>query len=169
MTFDIRSLAQKWFPESTPVNYKPATATLGDGDNGTVTVAYDGIETDTVIEIVLAEQASKPLSVAIADGTITVTLGTGAGGAADDAKNTAKLIAQEISKLDGFTATYSGTGLTAIDTITTDDIVFQDGNWGTPCPEAGVGFVSNGTYYVCVRNDNSIYNTSWRTFSLTVY
>lgn len=164
-------MANKWFPEETPVNYKVATATLGTGDNGTVIVYSQNITDETEIAIVIASTKSKPLSAALVDGKITVTLATTDDDVVtpDDTKNTAKLIAAEISKIAGYTAVASGTGATAIKTATSEDIAFEDGNFGTPCVEAYIGFVDSNYYYVCVKADNTKYNTGWRRFTLAEY
>lgn len=171
MNIDIRPIAQKYFTEDAPVNYKVATATLGDGDNGTITVYSPDVTDDVKIAIVVASAKSKPLSAALAEDKITVTLATTDDDTVtpDDTKNTATLIAAEISKISGYTAVASGTGETAIDTATEEDVAFEDGAWGVPCPEIGIGFKDTSYYYVCVDANNTKYNTGWRRFTLTEY
>ena len=170
MDFEVRNLSQKWFSGATPVNYKEnAIATIGSGTDGTVTITCDEMTTTDVVAITIAAEISSDLSVTYADGEISIVLGTDADGDADDTKNTAKLIATEISKIDGYTANESGTGATAISTATTEDIEFTNGQFGTPCSQAGICFVSGSTYYVATKADNSVYNTGWRTFTLTDY
>lgn len=168
MKIDIRDISQKWFASDIPQNFTPATATLGAGTNGTITVNASESTTDVVIEIVLGEAKETPMSAALEGGTITVTLGTTDADepTADDTANTALLIAKEIDKIAGFSAVASGTGVTAISTVATDDVAFEDGEDGTPSMEAWVGFVSNGTYYVSTKADNSIYNDGWKKFTL---
>lgn len=170
MDFELRPIAKKWFSEATPINYKVAKATITADDDETITVLSDDIKTDVVIEIVVATAKSKPLSVGLADDTITITLGTTADDVvtADDTKNTLALIATEISKLNGFTATASK-GTSVIDTATSADIEFADGNYGTPCLQAGVGLIGTEYYYVCVKSDNTVFNDGWRRFTLTSY
>lgn len=166
---DIRNLTAKWFSESTPTNYKESSATFGEGTNGVITVnAIDDITDDKSIEVVVGSGASKPLSVAFANDTLTITLATNASSAADDTKNTAKLIAEAISKVDGFSATFSGTGATAISLAVTKKS-FTAGQLGTPCSTSGVALMSNGTYYVCIEPNATNKNSNWRTFTLTDY
>ena len=169
MDFKIRDLADKWFSEATPTNYKLASATLGTGTNGTITVTSVPAADTTTIAIVVAEAKSTALSAALAGGKITITLGTTADDVvtADDTKNTAKLIAAEISKISGYSAVASGTGATAISAATATDVEFTAGGYGTPCPEAGLGLVNSGTYYVCTTADNTRYNDNWKTFTLS--
>lgn len=169
---EIRPLSKKWFTTATPVNFVPATAEIGSGDNGTITISADDLlASSDVVEIVLADGADEDMSVVYANGTITVTLGTDGDELADDTKNTAELIAEAISEIDGFTAVASGTGETAIDTATSSDVEFEDGTEGTPCPKIGTCLYNsaNGTYYVNTIANNTIKNTGWRTFSLTTY
>lgn len=169
MDFKIRDLSDKWFSEATPTNYACATAEIGSGTNGKVIITSSNVTDDTTIEIVIAEAKSTALSAALASGTITITLGTTADDivTADDTKNTATLIATAISKIDGYDADASGTGATAISAATTEDVTFTDGSYGTPCPEAGLGLVNSGTYYVCTTADNTKYNDNWKTFTLS--
>lgn len=170
MDFEVRNLSQKWFSETIPLNYKEnAIAVIGSGENGTVTITSDDMTTTDVIAITVAAEANSALSVTYADGEISIVLGTDAEGNADDTKNTTKLIATEISKIEGFTAIESGTGATAIDTATTEDVEFTNGQFGTPCPQAGICFINGSTYYVATKADNSVYNTGWRTFTLADY
>ncbi len=170
MKFDIRPLSQKWFAESTPQNYKSASATLGSGDNGTITINALGVESDAVISVAIASGANENLSVVYSEGEIIVTLGTGASaGVVSNAKNTAILIATAINKLEDFSAVASGTGATAISTATETDVTFTSGQLGTPCAEAYIGFINGSTYYVCTKADNSTKNNGWRSFSLTNY
>lgn len=170
MDFDIRPISQKWFSEDTPVNYKAAKATITADDDETIFVFADAPKTDVVIEVVVAEAKSKPLSVALEDGVITITLGTTADAVvtADDTKNTLGKIATEISKLNGFTAIASD-DTSVIDTATSADIEFADGNYGTPCLQAGVGLIGTEYYYVCVKSDNTVFNDGWRRFTLASY
>lgn len=170
MKFDIRTLNEKWFAESTPQNFKGATAEIGSGTNGKVTISASNVKTTDVVSVVVATDANANLSVAYANGKLTITLGTGAtGGIADSAKNTAALIATAIKSVDGFTATASGTGASSITTATSSDVAFTDGQAGTPCAEKYVGFVNGTTYYVCIKADNTIKNDGWRSFSLSSY
>lgn len=167
MKWDIRKLASKPFAAATPQNYKGASVVLGTGTNGKVTVVHsDNITTDT-ITVVVGLGNSVALSAAYAGGVITVTLGTDASGDADATKNTVALIAKAINGIAGagLSATASGDGTESLSTAVTAT-AFEDGQLGTPCPEAYIGYESAGTYYICVVADNTIYNTGWRTFSL---
>lgn len=96
-----------------------ASADIGSGDDGTVTTTVDAVGdagNDYTIEVVVGTGENVALSAAI-DGTeITVTLGTDGTGAADNAKNTAALVAAAISILDGVTAAASGEGDAALTT-----------------------------------------------------
>lgn len=170
MIFDIRPLATKWFAEATPVNYKAnAVATIGSGENGTITIKRNTMTTTDKVNIVVSTEANAALAVAYLNNKLTITLGTNAETAADDTKNTATLIAAKITEVEGFTATASGTGAVAISTATAEDVSFTNGAYGTPCQEVGIGFVSGVTYYVCVAADNTAYNDNWRTFTLSDY
>ena len=93
-----------------------ASLVRGSGANGTLTVyatelgPADGAYT---LEIKVASGNNKPLSATIASGVIVVNLGTGGGGAVDNAKNTTALLAGVLNALPGVKAIYSGTGATA--------------------------------------------------------
>lgn len=173
MDIEIRDIHQKYFDESTPQNFKGATAEIGSGTNGKVTITAPDVSTDVVVNIGIAEAKSTALSVEFALGAmINITLATTADDVvtADDTKNTATLIAKAINALNcGYTAVASGTGATAISTATEDPVVFTDGQYGTPCSQIGLGFVSSATYYVNTKADNTKYNNGWRTFSLANY
>lgn len=166
---DIRNLTAKWFSDATPKNYKDASTTIGEGDNGVITVtALNDITTSKKIKAVVATGNSKPLKAAYTSGVLTITLATDASGDADDTKNTAKLIAEAVDSLAEFKAIYSGTGATAISTAITEK-TFTAGQLGTPCMIGGVALESNGTYYVCIAPDSSTKNANWRSFTLTAY
>lgn len=95
-----------------------ASAVIGSGDNGTVTVtvAAAGRAGNTyTIQLVTAGNISANMSVALNGSQLVVTLGTDAAGALDPAKNTATLVAAAIDALAPFTAVASGTGATALD------------------------------------------------------
>ena len=169
---NIRPISKKWFTESTPTNYHVTSAEIGSGDNGTITIYADNlVSTDTVIEINLASEVSADMEAVYSSGKITITLGTGSGGLADDTKNTAILIASAISEIEGFTATFSGTGATAISTETITNVEFTDGTYGTPCGVIGTCLYNSatGTYYVNTLANNTNKNTGWRSFTLITY
>lgn len=100
-----------------------ASIAIGAGENGVVTVTADAAGPAAnawELEIALNAGNNKPLAAgwttAYSVPTIRLLLGTGAGGAADDAKNTATLVAAAIAALTGVGATASGTGETALAT-----------------------------------------------------
>jgi len=166
---DIRLLTSKWFSDATPKNYKDASTTIGSGTDGVVTVkAVNDITATKNIAAVVGAGANVSMSVTFASGTLTVTLGTDGVSAADATKNTAILIAEAIDALPDFSATYSGTGATAISAAITSK-AFTAGQLGTPCMIGGVALLSSGTYYVCTAPDNTTKNTNWKSFTLTSY
>lgn len=170
MVFDIRPIAQKYFSEATPQNYKCEYTTIGSGANGIVTIkSTTSVEKTTKIKVIIASGTNAEMSATISEGVITVTLGTGSSsGTAEPSKNTATKIAEAINALGGYTATASGTGVTSI-TTTVLEKDFTDGTWGTPCPIKGIGYVSGETYYVCMEEDNSKYNDNWKSFTLSSF
>ncbi len=101
----------------TPVG---ATATIGSTEVETITVACEtlGLEGEKYkIIVVDAEEEDAELSAVLEDYLITVTLGTGADGSPDNAKNTAALVATAIEKTEGFAAQASGAGTGVIAAI----------------------------------------------------
>lgn len=169
MNYEIRPLTQKWFPEAIPQNYHTAVATIGNA-NALVTVTSDLVVEPTVLKCVIAEAASTAMSVAVADGAMTITLGTTAAVevTADDSLNTATLITAAINVLEGFSAVAGGTGAD-VPPVTVADIAFTDGAWATPCPEAGICLQNSTTYYVCSKASHDKTHKNWRSFSLTQY
>ena len=94
-----------------------ATAEIGAGENGTVTIEYQtagAAGNDLEVAVVVDDDNDASLAVAFASGVLTVTLGTDENGDPDDAKNTATLVAAAITALPAFNATASGTGATAV-------------------------------------------------------
>jgi hypothetical protein len=92
-----------------------ATATIGSGANGTVTIEVDvagEAGNDYTVEVVVAVGNNQPLAAALVGDDLTVTLATDGDGNPDNAANTATLVAAEINASEGatFTATPSGTG-----------------------------------------------------------
>lgn len=167
MNAEIRDIHQKWFAEDTPQNFKRPTAVLGDDANGTITIERDiyGIDAEGYVVIVEEPLEDGALSVEFEDGELTITLKS----ADSVVGSTAKEIATAISALDGFTAVYSGTGAKVISAATVADIEFEDGQFGTPCPEAYIGVYTDDYYYICIKADNTQYNDGWRRFTLTNY
>lgn len=90
-----------------------ASATIGSGANGTVTITVDAAGSAGNLYTVTAAVAvgnSQALAAAIVGTAITVTLGTDSGGLADATKNTATLITAAVDALAGVAATASGNG-----------------------------------------------------------
>jgi hypothetical protein len=170
MVYEVRGISSKWFSDDTPVNFTLASAAIGSGENGTLTVKYNlGITCATTIAVVVATGANKAMAAALAEGKITITLGTGADSLVATAKNTVKLIATEISKIEGFTGSYSGTGADSLSAATEEDVAFTDGHNGTPCLASNVILQGTDYWYISTKADNTIYNDGWRRFTLASY
>lgn len=104
-----------WFGSSVPNNCIGSSVVFGSLPNGRITVTSTGVIGDEsnnrfTLQAVAAVGNSKAMTATFANNVITITLGTNAGGALDNAKNTATLIVTEINKLAGFNATFSGDG-----------------------------------------------------------
>ncbi len=109
-----------------------ATAQIGTGTDGTVTVTIDdpGPEGEEYsIGVAFGEYVDEPipLSAALDPETkkITVTLATNGDGGIDE-ENTAKLVAAAIDDLDGISATASGEGTSTV-APTQSDVQFDNG------------------------------------------
>ena len=90
-----------------------ATARIGDCDENNIDILVDAPGSDGnghTVEVVVAVGNNQPMGAAIVGTDITVTLGTGAGGAPDAAKNIAELVATAISNLAGVSADTPGAG-----------------------------------------------------------
>lgn len=90
-----------------------ATAEIGAGENGIVTVTIDAGGThghEYSIEVRTNINPSKELAATLAEKKILVTLGTDADALPDNAKNTATLVSAAIDALDGISAAASGSG-----------------------------------------------------------
>ena len=163
-------IQKKWFAEATPVNAKSASTTIGSGDNGVVTITVDNVGTEGnsyTIAAVVSEKTSADMSVDITGTDIVITLSTDAQGDADATKNTAKLIAEAIDELSGVTATYSGTGATAITAAITKKSL-AGGKYGTVAIVPYTWLYIGTTYYVNIA-PNSKYDANWRTVTFTAY
>lgn len=163
-------IRMKYFAESVPQNAKSASATIGSGADGTVTVTVDEVGTEGnnyTIEVVAGSGTDINMS-AVLDGTdIVVTLGTDATGALDATKNTATLVADAIDALDGVSAIASGTGATALSSAEAKKN-FTGGQYGTIAPSAGYVYIDgdNNTVYISIAS-NSKKGANWRKFTLT--
>jgi len=95
-----------------------ATAVLGSGTNGTVTISVDAVGTEGnayTVSAAAAVGANAALSGTLVGTVLTLTLGTTAvAGVLDPAKNTAILVSAIIHALTGISASYSGTGAASI-------------------------------------------------------
>ncbi len=94
-----------------------ATATIGEGTDGTVTIERDtaGVAGNTyTVEVVEGVGNSVAMSAVLTSTDLVVTLGTDVSGDLDPAKNTATLVAAAIHAESGISATASGTGGTAL-------------------------------------------------------
>lgn len=102
--------------EPWPANVQ-ATAQIGSGENGVVTITVEEAGTegnDYSVVAVLGSGNNIPLSAALVGNVLTVTLGTDSSGVADSTKNKAILVAGAIDDLAEFSATHSGGGGTAV-------------------------------------------------------
>lgn len=106
-----------------------ATADIGSGANGTVTITADGTDTDGVdgndwnVEVTVPAGTS-PLTVSTSGTTITVALSV-SGGSPVGPDNTATLVAAAIDALTDFSATASGTGADSLSAA--EDVDFAGG------------------------------------------
>ena len=94
-----------------------ATATIGAGTNGvvTITVVEPGTEGNSyTVVVVLGVGNNIAMSAVLVGTALTVTLGTTGAGVADDTKNTAVLVAAAIGAIPELGATASGTGSSRI-------------------------------------------------------
>lgn len=94
-----------------------ATATLGSGTNGVVTISViaPGTEgNDLNVKVVAGVGNNIALSAVFADPLLTITLGTNSSGALDSAKNKASLVQAAVDALSEFSAVYSGSGTSTI-------------------------------------------------------
>lgn len=100
-----------------------ATAQIGEGDNGVITITsvLTGADANELqVQVVVPEvEEATDLDVSFDDQMLTVELGMVADGVGgfepDDTKNTATLIAEAIDALEEFGASASGNGSTPID------------------------------------------------------
>jgi len=164
-------IQKKWFSEDTPTNAKKASAKIGTGTNGAVTVECDSVGTEGnfyKIAVVIAEDAKAALAATLSNGKITVTLGTGdVAGTVDDTKNTATLIAAKISIIDGFTATASGDGESSISTATATDVSFTGGTYCTPFYGDEAWLYIGTTYYYCSKPCGVYATDAWKSVTFT--
>lgn len=154
-------IQEKWFSEAAPLNAEKASATIGTGKDGVVTITVDAVGTEgNAYTIAVAEgEDDGVLAAKLTGQDITVTLAM-SGATPDDTKNTAKLIAAAITTLSGVTATYSGTGATAISAAVTET-EFEGGQYGTVSVMPEVILHIGNDYYINLY-PNSKYDANWR-------
>lgn len=162
----------KYFADAVPKNAKKATATIGSGTDGTVTVVVDNVGTegnDYTIEVVEGSGADVAMTVVLTGTDIVVTLGTDSTGVLDGTKNTAELVATAIDVLDGVTATASGTGATALAAAEAKKN-FAGGQYGTVVPGTGFVFIDkeNSEMYISVDTNSKI-GQNWRKVTLSAF
>ena len=165
--FDIQT---RWFAESAPVNANEASASVGSGDNGVVTITVDEVGTegnDYTIEVVEGSGVGVDLSATLTGTAIVVTLGTDGAGALDATKNTTTLIAGVVDSVNGVSAVASGTGATAFAAAVAED-AFTSGVYAT---EVIVPYtmLEDATYYYTNIVPNDSKGKNWRRFTLATY
>jgi hypothetical protein len=162
--FDLQT---KWFAEATPTNTNSATAEIGAGENGVVTVTVDDYGTegnDYTIEVVVGDGNSVDLSAELTGTAIVVTLATDGSGDPDDTKNTATLVTAAIEALTGVSAEASGTGATALTTAEAEQS-FAGGTYGTEATVPYTMLYVSPYYYVNIA-PNTRDTSNWRRFQL---
>lgn len=101
-------------------NISDASATIGSGTDGTVTVtaigSFAGSFGNSLAVEVLVPAGTSALTTTYSAGTLTVSLAT-VSGVPDDPANTATLIATSISAVTGFSAVPSGTGASSLTAV----------------------------------------------------
>lgn len=136
-----------------------ASAKVGTGDDSFYTVTVDKpgkTGNEYMIQHVLPEDPEEAtgIEVELKGKLITVTLAVKADNGdfiPDDDKNTAILIAAEVDKLDGFTATHDGDGSGIFSDATDDPIFFSGGT----TPRWASLYNSEGTALSISINDNT--------------
>jgi hypothetical protein len=144
-----------------PVNAVAASAIIGTGDNGQVTITYatkGEVGNSLTVQTVLAADVDAALDANVTNNDMVITLGTDATGAADDTKNTATLIAALIDSHDEFSAEASGTGADAIAVMDEPDD-FAGGVNGT-IADGGIAVQHGGYVYFAIA-DNGIGDANW--------
>lgn len=115
-----------------------ATATIGAGANGVVSIAVEAAGeagNDYSVEVVSgAPSLNVAMEADLVGDVLTVTLGTDGTGALAPAKNTALLVAAAIDALDEFSATASGTGATVMPVTAEKDFTGGDDKAATLIP-----------------------------------
>jgi len=158
-----------WFSETTPQNAAKASAEIGSGEDGTVSLEYDFVGTtgnSYTITVAEGDGNDVDLSAVLSGTDITVTLGTDEVGDLDATKNTATLVAAAIDALENITATASGEGTTALDAAEAEQD-FTGGQYATECGTPSFIIIS-GTIYVCEEPVSKYEESGWKSGSLTL-
>jgi len=160
----------KYFSETVPQNAASATATIGSGADGTVTITVDSVGTEGnnyTVEVVAGSGNNVPMSATLNGTDIVVTLGTDGVGALDATKNTATLVATAVNALTGVSAVASGTGATALAGAEAKKN-FAGGQYGTPAYKTGLVYIdsTNDVVYISIA-PNGTTQANWRKFTLS--
>lgn len=164
----MKEITQKWFSGSTPANAEYASVSIGEGDNGVITVTADTLGTEEnayTIEVVEGTGADTDMSATFTDGAIVVVLGTDAEEALDATKNTAVLIAAAIDALSGVSAEASGTGATAI-AAAVEETAFTGGLYATVTHEPAY-MIDDTTIYLCTEPVGKYDTDKWKTGTIS--
>jgi len=168
--FEDWCLQPKWFSEASPTNPHQASINIGAGANGVIAIKYDAIGTagnDYTLEAVAGAENNDPLAVTLTDKKITITLGKDGIGGISVTTNTAILVAEAISALDGFTATHSGSGVTPLGAVIAETSL-TGGSFGTPCPQKNTLVYATPYYYLCAEEGNDV-DVAWKRFTPATY
>ncbi len=123
---DLRKEGEAFFSNKVLVATVDATADIGSGANGVVTLAVPGLAGNAYTVEVTVPAGTHPLTIIKSGAIITVELAV-IGGVPDGVQNTATLVATAINTLDSeVSAVASGTGVTAL-TIAEGPTPFANG------------------------------------------
>ena len=151
----------KWFAGSTPVNAKKSSLVFTEGE-ATLTVRYKTVGPDGnsySASVVVATGLSQPMSVAMNETELVITLATTAAGAADSSKNTFALISAAINGLGGaLEAVYSGSGKLAANAAEAN---LTDGKFATVSGCAILIDIA-GVHYTCDKAVSKFTTDGWK-------
>lgn len=161
---------KQWFA-GTPKNANKASLKLAEGvADKEITVEYNFVGTEGnnySVEVVEGSGNNVDMSAVLTDTKITVTLGTDGVGALDNTKNTATLIASEISNIDNFTATADGTGATAYGAAIAETNL-TGGLYATPCKASKAIIILGGTWYIAEKPVDKWTVDGWKSANPTL-
>ena len=146
-------------------NFEGGLDPAPDNAKNTATLITDAITALTGVTATKSGTGDDPISAVVVKKNFT----GGSDFGVNTAGNKVSLIATAINTVDGFIATASGTGADSISLATTEDVVFTDGQFGTPAPQIGIGLQASDYYYISTKADNTQYNDGWRRFTLADY